>query len=87
MNFEVNKMAGAVLGSLLVVMGLGFFSDALYAPDPMKKPGYALPAGEHTLSLSYAPRTFQIGAVLTLTAGLLGLLGFLLARRRRAASA
>ncbi|MFO1117117.1 MAG: cytochrome c family protein [Beijerinckiaceae bacterium] len=46
MNFEVNKMAGAVLGSLLVVMGLGFFSDALYAPDPMKKPGYALPAGD-----------------------------------------
>jgi cytochrome c len=46
MNFEVNKMAGAVLGSLLVVMGLGVFSDAIYAPDPMKKPGYALPAAE-----------------------------------------
>ena len=46
MDFEVNKMAGAVLGSLLVVMGLGVFSDVIYAPEPMKKPGYALPAAE-----------------------------------------
>ena len=43
MNFEVNKMAGAVLATLLGVMGLGMFSDILYAPPEMKKPGYALP--------------------------------------------
>lgn len=46
MNFQINKMAGATLGSLLAVMGLGIFSDALYAPEPMTKPGYALPAAE-----------------------------------------
>ena len=46
MNMEINKMAGAVLGSLLGVMGLGMFSDLLYAPDHMKKAGYELPAGE-----------------------------------------
>ena len=45
MNMEINKMAGAVLGSLLGVMGLGMFSDLLYAPDHMKKAGYELPAG------------------------------------------
>ena len=43
MNLEINKMAGAVLGSLLAVMGLGLFSDAIYSRDAMKKPGYALP--------------------------------------------
>ena len=46
MNMEINKMAGALLGSLLGVMGLGMFSNVLYAPDAMKKPGYDLPAGE-----------------------------------------
>lgn len=46
MNLEINKMAGAVLGALLGVMGLGLFSDALYAPETMMKPGYPLPAGE-----------------------------------------
>ncbi|MFV0280072.1 MAG: c-type cytochrome [Rhodoblastus sp.] len=46
MNFEINKMAGALLGSLLGVMGLGMFSDVLYAPAHMAKPGYDLPAGE-----------------------------------------
>jgi len=46
MNMEINKMAGAMLGSLLGVMGLGMFSDLLYAPDHMKKAGYELPAGE-----------------------------------------
>ena len=44
MNFQVNKIAGAVLGSLLGVMALGLFSDVLYAPPEMKKQGYALPA-------------------------------------------
>ena len=44
MNLEFNKMAGAVLGSLLGVMALGIFSDALYAPSTIKKPGYDLPS-------------------------------------------
>ena len=46
MNMEINKMAGALLGSLLGVMALGMFSNVLYAPDPMKKAGYDLPAAE-----------------------------------------
>ncbi|HMN71873.1 MAG TPA: cytochrome c family protein, partial [Rhodoblastus sp.] len=43
MNMEINKMAGALLGSLLGVMALGMFSNVLYAPDAMTKPGYDLP--------------------------------------------
>ena len=45
-SFEFNKMAGALLGSLLFLMGLGLFSDALFAPAHPAKPGYALPAAE-----------------------------------------
>ena len=45
-SFEFNKMAGALLGSLLFLMGLGIFSDALFAPEHAGKPGYALPAAE-----------------------------------------
>ena len=44
MNLEINKMAGALLGSLLGVMALGIFSDVLYTPERMKKAGYELPS-------------------------------------------
>jgi len=45
-SFELNKIAGAVLGSLLLVMGLGIISDALFAAPRPAKPGYALPVGD-----------------------------------------
>ncbi len=45
-SFELNKIAGAVLGSLLFIMGLGVISDALFAAPRMAKPGYELPAAE-----------------------------------------
>ena len=47
-SFEFNKMAGAVLGTLLFLMGLGIFSDALFAVPRAAKPGYDLPAAEET---------------------------------------
>ena len=40
-----NKLALAVLGTLLGTMALGVFSSAIYAPNRAVKPGYALPAG------------------------------------------
>lgn len=56
-SFELNKIAGAVLGSLLFVMGLGVISDALFAAPHMDKPGYALPAAEehHGAAAAAAP--------------------------------
>ena len=45
-SFELNKIAGAVLGSLLLVMGLSIISDALFAAPRPAKPGYALPVAE-----------------------------------------
>src|SRR5271168_3130572 len=40
-----NKLALAVLGTLLCTMALGVFSNAIYAPNRAVKPGFALPAG------------------------------------------
>src|ERR1700722_14556404 len=38
-----NKLALAVLGTLLGTMALGVFSNAIYAPNRAVKPGYPLP--------------------------------------------
>lgn len=43
-----NKIAGAVLGTLLFVMGINVFSGMLYAPKKPLVPGYDLPAPEPT---------------------------------------
>ena len=40
---DTNKTAIAVLGVLLLTMGLGVVSNAIYAPDHAAKPGYDLP--------------------------------------------
>jgi cytochrome c len=51
-SFELNKIAGAVLGVLLFLMGLGIFSNAIFhAPKP-KTAGYDLPAAEQTAATS-----------------------------------
>ena len=42
-SFTYNKIAGAVLGTCLVGMGLGILGDAIYVPGAPSKPGYALP--------------------------------------------
>ncbi len=42
---DANKTALAIMAVLLLTMGLGVFSNALYAPDVAEKPGYPLPSG------------------------------------------
>ena len=42
-SFELNKILGAILGTLLFVMGLGFVAEAIYAPRA-SGPGYELPS-------------------------------------------
>lgn len=41
-SFELNKIIGAVLGTLLFVMGVGFVAEAIYAPIQHRGAGYAL---------------------------------------------
>ncbi len=42
-SFEVSKIVGAILGTLLFVMGIGFLAEAIYAPKHTG-PGYTLPS-------------------------------------------
>src|SRR6187551_147056 len=53
-SFELNKIIGAILGTLLFVMGVGFLAEAIYAPITDRGPGYNLP--EPTASAAAAPQ-------------------------------
>ncbi|MGH6817527.1 MAG: c-type cytochrome [Methylovirgula sp.] len=48
-TFEFNKIAGAVLGSLLFIQAVALISDAIFAHKP-GKPGYNLPAATEATS-------------------------------------
>ena len=43
-SFEFNKIAGAILGSLLLAIGLGNLGQLIFAHGPLKTPGFNLPA-------------------------------------------
>lgn len=45
-SFEFNKILGAVLGTLFVVMTLGIVSDSIFAAPVPEKPGYHVEAAE-----------------------------------------
>ncbi|HEX8665917.1 MAG TPA: cytochrome c family protein [Beijerinckiaceae bacterium] len=45
-SFEVNKIAGAVLGVLLFAMGLNIFSGMMFSPKKAGDMGYKLPEAE-----------------------------------------
>jgi cytochrome c len=42
-SFELNKILGAILGTLLFVMAVGFLAENIYAPIANSGPGYDLP--------------------------------------------
>jgi len=45
-SFELNKIIGAILGTLLFVMGVGFVAEAIYAPIEDNGAGYTLAEAE-----------------------------------------
>jgi cytochrome c len=45
-SFELNKIIGAVLGTCLVLLVTSFTANALFAPTPPEKPGFAIAAKE-----------------------------------------
>ncbi len=45
-SLELNKIFGAILGTLLFVMGLGFLAQAIYHPIEGRGPGYVLAEAE-----------------------------------------
>ena len=42
-SFELNKIAGAILATMLVALGLNIFSGIIFAPRPAGDAGYPLP--------------------------------------------
>jgi cytochrome c len=66
-SFELNKIIGAILGTLLFVMGIGFIAEALYAPIEDQGQGYALPepeAAAGTETAEAAEPTVPLGVLL-----------------------
>jgi cytochrome c len=66
-SFELNKIMGAVLGTLLFVMGAGFVAEAIYHPIEGRGPGYALPepvAAEHGGEVAAAEPEIPLGVLL-----------------------
>lgn len=45
-SFEWNKVIGAVLGTCVFAMGLGFVSDLLFETEAPEKPGYVIEVAE-----------------------------------------
>jgi cytochrome c len=55
MNIETNKIAGAVFGSLLFVVGVNVVAGGLFSPTKPAVPGYDLPAPEQASAGGAAP--------------------------------
>lgn len=53
-SFELNKVAGAVLGALLFAVGSGFVAELIYHPKPAGNAGYPLPEPEPKAAASEA---------------------------------
>ena len=47
-SFELNKIAGAFLGTLLFTMWLGIISGGIFSHPKLAKPGYLLPSAPET---------------------------------------
>ncbi|MEH6726214.1 MAG: cytochrome c family protein [Hyphomicrobiales bacterium] len=45
-SFEFNKIAGAILGTLLLVMGLGIIAESIFHGGEMETPGYVVDVPE-----------------------------------------
>ena len=59
-SFELNKIIGAVLGTLLFVMGAGLVAEAIYHPIEDRGPGYALPEPDPVASADAGPAAPEV---------------------------
>ena len=67
-SFEMNKIAGAVLGALLLAVSLVVVSDTIFSHPRLAKAGYVLPAATKTASAvggPAAPAALPLSARLT----------------------
>lgn len=54
-SFEFNKFAGAILGSLLLALGLGAIGGIIFTHPPLKTPGFNLPGLSEAAEAHAAP--------------------------------
>jgi cytochrome c len=54
-SFELNKIAGAVLGAVLLVFGLSELANIIYNPHTPERPGFAIEVAEAEGAGSEAP--------------------------------
>lgn len=59
-SFELNKIAGAVLGTLTLTLGLGIVSEILFAPQAPAKPGFDIVVNEGASGAAEAPKAAAI---------------------------
>jgi cytochrome c len=45
-SFEINKILGAVLGTLLIMLSLNIVTNSIFAPKHLAKPGYEIAVTE-----------------------------------------
>ncbi len=62
-TFELNKIAGAFLGTLLFAMWLNVISSAIFTPARLGKPGYPLPAAQETAAAANGPAAPAIAPI------------------------
>lgn len=67
-SFELNKIVGAILFTLLVVMSLSIFSGVIYSPAVPEKPGFVIEVAEESSEGGAAPAAAQDPAIATLLA-------------------
>ncbi|VAW16494.1 membrane c-type cytochrome cy [hydrothermal vent metagenome] len=69
--FELNKIVGALLGTILLIMGLGIIADFLYAPSKPEIPGYKveLPDEQDSAPVETAEAEPQMTLAAMLAAG------------------
>jgi len=67
-SFEFNKIAGAVLGTLVAGMGLGFIAEAIYHEEPPEEQGYEIAVAEPETgdAAAEAPAGPDVGALLAM---------------------
>lgn len=68
-SFEINKIVGAVLFTILVILGLGVVADVIYETEAPEEPGYVIEvaddqAQEGGAAAEAAPEAPSIGVLL-----------------------
>lgn len=62
-SFELNKIFGAILGTLVFVMGVGFIAEEIYHPIENRGATYLLPEPEESDSGAAAPEVAQVDSI------------------------